>query len=80
MVLQADICGRAKSEEGHFILGHQSDWDLWALAETAVIHFKRGSVGDEGPLGMVMGPRPMIEILKVELFYGILNLERQALA
>lgn len=37
-------------------------------------------MGDEGPLGMVMGPRPMIEILKVELFYGILNLERQALA
>lgn len=49
MGLLADIYGRAKSEEGHFILGHQSDWDLWALTETVVIHFKRGLVGYEGP-------------------------------
>lgn len=49
MGLLADIYGGAKSEEGHFILGHQSDRDLWALAKMAVIHFKRGSVGEEGP-------------------------------
>jgi len=49
MGLLADICGRAKSEEGHFIPGHQSDRDLWALVEMVVIHFERGSVGYEGP-------------------------------
>lgn len=49
MGLLADICGRAKSEEGRFILGHQSDWDQWALVETKVIHFKRGSVGYKRP-------------------------------
>lgn len=36
-------------------------------------------MGYEGPSGVVMALHPMIEIVKVELFYGILNLERQGL-
>lgn len=49
MALLVDICRRGKSEEGHFILGHQSDQDLCALVEMVVIHFKVGLVGYEGP-------------------------------
>lgn len=48
MGLLADICVRAKSEEGHYILGYQSDQALWSLVKTVVIHFKRVSAGYEG--------------------------------
>lgn len=75
MIRIPDDTRGTKCEEEHFILGQESDHDLWALTETVVIHFKRGSVGCRGPQGAVKGPQLVFEILKVELFYGILKLD-----